>query len=105
MEYGIYSLLDSINKQYDDLRAPFLKCKTVKELRKALEPHVKRIVNKYEDCCYGSITATVDSFRYEIYELEKAVYHISPFGACTINRVMKEILSTINPVLRRYLLK
>ena len=93
MKYGVYSSLEySVNKQYDDLRAPFLKCKTVKELKEALTPHVKRIAKKYEDCCYGTITATIDSFRNEIYGLEQAVYHISPFGMDTIDSVVEDIL-------------
>ena len=92
MGYGIYALMDDVSKQYDDLRNPFLKCRTKSELKEELKPHVRRIIKKYENCCYGTITATIDSFRNEIYGLEQAVYHISHFGMDTIKRTVDDIV-------------
>lgn len=93
MKYGIYSLLEfNTNNQYDNLSTRCLKCNTVRELKEALTPHVKRIVKKYEDCCYGTITATIDSFKNEIYELEQTVDNISQLGMGTIDEIVKDIL-------------
>lgn len=92
MEYGICNLINSIYKQHDALRAPFLKCNTVKELKQAIKPHVERIYNKYENCCYGTITTMSDSVKNELYDLMLAVSHVSKFGMTTINRVTDDIL-------------
>jgi hypothetical protein len=96
MEYGIQGLLDSINRQYDEMRDPFLKCKTRTDLWRAIKPYVIRIIKKYEDCCYGTITSTIDSFRNEIYNLECSVYHISRFSMRTIEEIVDVILEEQN---------
>lgn len=95
MEYGIYSLINNIYKQHDALRAPFIKCNTVKELKQAIKPHVERIYRKYENCCYGTITATSDRVKNELYDLMLAVSHVSKFGMTTINRVTDDILESL----------
>lgn len=93
MEYDIQALLDSINKQYDDLRNPFIKCKTRSELKEALKPHVLRIANQYKNNKHvNNIQITNDSIHYELYTLGKAVCHISRFGMGTIERVVNDIM-------------
>ena len=95
MEYGVFGiqgLLNSVVKQYDEFRAPFLRCNTRLELKEALKPHVIRILNSYKDVCYGSITMTSDRLRYDLYTLSQAVYHISKFGMKTIERAVDDIV-------------
>lgn len=92
MGYGIQGLLDNVSKQYDDLRNPFLKCRTKSELKEALKPHVLRIANQYNDMCIGSIQMMIDSIHCELYNLEKAVYHISQFGMDTIEQTVNDIM-------------
>lgn len=92
MEYGIQSLLDSINRQYDEMCDSFLKCKTRTDLLRAIKPYVIKILDRYRDSCYGSITATVDSLKNELYGLECSVYHISRFSMRTIEETVDVIL-------------
>jgi hypothetical protein len=93
MKYGVYRLVEyDANKQCDDSITSIIKCNTVRELKEALIPHVERIAKKYEDCCYGTITVTIDSFRNEIYELEQTVCHISPFCMDMIDNIVEDIL-------------
>lgn len=93
MKYGVFSLLEcGADNQSDDLSTQLLKCSTVREMKEVLIPHVKRIVKKYEDCCYGTITTTIISFKNEIYKLEQTVNNISQFGIGTIDRIVKDIL-------------
>ena len=93
MEYSICNLINNIYKQHDALRAPFLKCNTVKELKQAIKPHVERIFNKYENSCYG--TTSSDRIKNELYNLMLAVSHVSKFGMTTINRVTDNILDSL----------
>ena len=53
---------------------------------------MKIIAKKYEECCYGTVAMTKDSFRNEIYELEQAIYRISKFGMKTIERAVDDIV-------------
>ena len=92
MEYSICNLINNIYKQHDALRAPFLKCNTVKELKKAIKPHVERIYHKYDHSCYGT---TSDSVKNELYDLMLSVSHVSKFGMTTINRVTDDILDSL----------
>ena len=92
MEYGIQGLLDSINRQYDEMRDPFLKCKTRTDLWRAIKPYVIRILDSYRDSCHGSTTATADSLKNELYSLECSVYHISRFSMHTIEEIVDVIL-------------
>ena len=94
MEYSICNLINNIYKQHDALRAPFLKCNTVKELKQAIKPHVERICHKYENSCYGT-TVTSDRIKNELYDLMLAVSHVSKFGMITINRVTDDILDSL----------
>ena len=92
MEYGIQGLLDNVSKQYDDLRNQFLKCRTKSELKEELKPHVLRIANQYNGMCIGNVQMMIDSIHYELYNLEKAVYHISHFCIDTIERTVNDIM-------------
>lgn len=92
MEYGVQNLLDSINIQYDEMRDSFLKCKTRTDLLRAIKPYVIRILDRYRDSCYSSITATADSLKNELYSLECSVYHISRFSMHTIEDIVDVIL-------------
>ena len=98
MEYGVYygiqSLFDSINKQYDDLRDPFLKCRTKSDLKAAIAPHIFRINSKYKDCYLSQYTH--DSYINEIYSLIDSVYAITGFSKKTLKRIVEDIIDEHN---------
>ena len=97
MEYGVYgiqSLLDSINKQYDELRDPFLKCRTKSDLKAAIAPHIFRINSKYRDRCLSSRLR--DSYINEIYSLIDSVYVITGFSKKTLKRIIEDIIDEHN---------
>ena len=97
MEYGVYgiqALLDSINKQYDELRDPFLKCRTKSDLKEAIAPHISRIHSKYKDRCLSS--RLHDSYINEIYSLIDSVYAITGFSKKTLKRIVEDIIDEHN---------
>lgn len=76
----------------DEMQDSFLKCETEKDLRKTIKPYVIKILNRYRDSCYGTITATADSLKNELYSLEGFVYRNSRFSMGTIEKVVDTIL-------------
>lgn len=97
MEYGVYginSLFDGINKQYEYLRDQFLKCRTKSELKAAIVPHVFRINSKYKDCYLSQYTH--DSYINEIYSLIDSVYAITNFSKKTLKIIVEDIIDEYN---------
>lgn len=97
MEYGVYgiqALFDSINKQYDDLRDPFLKCRTKSDLKAAIAPHVFRINSNYKDCYLSQ--HTYDSYINEMYSFIDSVYAITGFSKKTLKRIVEDIIDEHN---------
>ena len=90
MEYGIQALFDSINKQYDGLRDPFLNCRAKSDLKAAITPHIFRINSKYKDCYLSQYTH--NSYINEIYSLIDSVYAITGFSKKTIKRIVEDII-------------
>lgn len=76
----------------DEMQDSFLKCETEKDLRKTIKPYVIKILDRYRDSCYGTITSTADSLKNELYDLECFVYRNSRFSICTIEETVDAIL-------------